>query len=689
MSSATSWIIPVSDPTAKTLLESLTSEVSIAQPEMVRRDGRTRTIQFVTKSSTPPSTGILWENAGFDPSSAVAVAIGNNAPPTAGTFELEFNGNSTGLTALAFNITAANLQTALNANPAIVTAGGVTVTKASGFDGSYLVAFVADGAQNLFVIEEGTLSPPSVVNVERVQAGDGDTNEVQRISFKQGYLAYSDDFSGSATGSIDVTVNQAGTTSAASVQTVAISSNVLSGTFTLTGTQQAQYDIVCAPNVAAVAYYTIAVGVLAVGLNSLYIDIFDSAGPVRIWFDLSNGGVAPATPTGGRLVEVNSAADTGVAWLAALNTAFAADANLAIVTPVTASGDTITLASKTLVALADGNENGAPGITITKTQADFGGLDQAGFVITMPSSQSAAVWFNLSAVEAVPDTFATASTLYPITSIAGTRSGIVFTSTGTQVATALAAGVTSLGEFTAATSTVTATMTAVFPIAGTIASTTSLLGCKVKRAGYYILGSFPFNAEAGDFQEVFGAYYRITKTGDSAWQFVALTIGGNATLTATDTNLVFAPVFTGTLVLNTWPMALAFDGTTSDTIDSTLEVQVTEPGGEPIKVLNISVTIRRDVIDGVNLTSAGASSNGANVYFLEAITGYTGGGSTNLDGVTTVGVPVPRFYWFYHATDGMRGYILRAGTDAESSPAYVRPDDYNAGSNAKCWVSAI
>jgi hypothetical protein len=116
---------------------------------------------------------------------------------------------------------------------------------------------------------------------------------------------------------------------------------------------------------------------------------------------------------------------------------------------------------------------------------------------------------------------------------------------------------------------------------------------------------------------------------------------------------------------------------------------VTEPGGEPIKVLNISVTIRRDVIDGVNLTSAGASSNGANVYFLEAITGYTGGGSTNLDGVTTVGVPVPRFYWFYHATDGMRGYILRAGTDAESSPAYVRPDDYNAGSNAKCWVSAI
>lgn len=78
----------------------------------------------------------------------------------------------------------------------------------------------------------------------------------------------------------------------------------------------------------------------------------------------------------------------------------------------------------------------------------------------------------------------------------------------------------------------------------------------------------------------------------------------------------------------------------------------------------------------------GGSGDGEGVEALKNVTGYTGGGATNLDGVTTVGVTKPRLYFFYHTTDGRQWFWLRAGTDAESSPNIIRPDDYNGATNA-------
>lgn len=71
--------------------------------------------------------------------------------------------------------------------------------------------------------------------------------------------------------------------------------------------------------------------------------------------------------------------------------------------------------------------------------------------------------------------------------------------------------------------------------------------------------------------------------------------------------------------------------------------------------------------------------------FLPDVTGYTGGGSTNLDGLNTVGILTPLVAKFYHSTDGLVEYTLRSGTTAESSPSVIRPDDYNATTNAKYW----
>ena len=64
----------------------------------------------------------------FPPSATVSLAIGLiDRPPTSGTFTLTFDGDTTD--ELSYNITATELQTALNSLASITAEGGVTVEK--------------------------------------------------------------------------------------------------------------------------------------------------------------------------------------------------------------------------------------------------------------------------------------------------------------------------------------------------------------------------------------------------------------------------------------------------------------------------------------------------------------------------------------------------------------------------------
>ena len=87
----------------------------------------------------------------------------------------------------------------------------------------------------------------------------------------------------------------------------------------------------------------------------------------------------------------------------------------------------------------------------------------------------------------------------------------------------------------------------------------------------------------------------------------------------------------------------------------------------------------------------GPSPGGGGGDTISLASGYTGGGPSNLDGTTTVGVTTPAIYSFKHSTSGWRRYILRAGTDAESAPVagvaptIIRPDDYAASTNEKVF----
>ncbi len=68
-------------------------------------------------------------------------------------------------------------------------------------------------------------------------------------------------------------------------------------------------------------------------------------------------------------------------------------------------------------------------------------------------------------------------------------------------------------------------------------------------------------------------------------------------------------------------------------------------------------------------------------------TGLTGGGATKLDGwaTTTISTSAPQTFVMFTIAGVLYVYRLDAGTDAESSPNIIRPDDYATTTNEKVW----
>ncbi|MEM0966620.1 MAG: fibronectin type III domain-containing protein [Verrucomicrobiota bacterium] len=105
-----------------------------------------------------------------------------------------------------------------------------------------------------------------------------------------------------------------------------------------------QYEVrVSALNTAVAQVDEItAVADLSDSLDGLYFDVYDSAGPVRVWFDVDNSGTsAPSAPTGGRLLEVTGIVTDASATSAA--TAIASSINGDSEFSASAVGATITI----------------------------------------------------------------------------------------------------------------------------------------------------------------------------------------------------------------------------------------------------------------------------------------------------------------------------------------------------------
>lgn len=106
---------------------------------------------------------------------------------------------------------------------------------------------------------------------------------------------------------------------------------------------------------------------------------------------------------------------------------------------------------------------------------------------------------------------------------------------------------------------------------------------------------------------------------------------------------------------------------------------------------NIALELLNNAFRGTEGTPLGGSDpldwlSSNSIQMVPTITGYTDGGSANLDGIATLTLSVPKLYAFIHPTDGLKIYLLRAGTDAANANNIIHPTDYNASTNAKVFV---
>lgn len=113
---------------------------------------------------------------------------------------------------------------------------------------------------------------------------------------------------------------------------------------------------------------------------------------------------------------------------------------------------------------------------------------------------------------------------------------------------------------------------------------------------------------------------------------------------------------------------------------------ITLPSGDGTLVLGDGVGITSASLfrTALGLTAAAILDPNRVLETEPAVTGFTGGGATNLDGVatTTLNTGTKRRV-FVSSKEYI--YELVTGTDAENSPYVVRPDDYNSLTNAKVW----
>ena len=103
-----------------------------------------------------------------------------------------------------------------------------------------------------------------------------------------------------------------------------------------------------------------------------------------------------------------------------------------------------------------------------------------------------------------------------------------------------------------------------------------------------------------------------------------------------------------------------------------------------------SSTMEIDFLSAINLPTDTPTASLTNSVFTP-LTALTGGAAGSLDGLVTAGgVITTSASAFVVVSNVFSAWQLRAGTTAENSAnGIVRPDDYNASTNARIWVQMI
>jgi hypothetical protein len=229
------------DPTNNTAYYGLNNNTVITDPYFFYGD--TKTIELYLRRTVNGTNQLITWPA----SPTIKVSLGPiDDVPTAGTFTVTYGANTT--SALAYNITAAAFQTALNALASITSAGGVVVTKVGD---NYTIEFNSTGDRTAFTANTGALFPLSTAVISVVQDGTGTSPEIVIFHLRQSSVVNATSWTSVGTGTATLSTLTAWASSGLDgsvTYTLAIDERIVDGTFTLTySATNTDYNFISAP----------------------------------------------------------------------------------------------------------------------------------------------------------------------------------------------------------------------------------------------------------------------------------------------------------------------------------------------------------------------------------------------------------------------------------------------------------
>ncbi len=211
------------------------ASVSIANPSVVNTTGAhgfsTGDVIIMTPGSGAPNAyGYYWTITKIDDTNfSIPVNV-----TVAGSGGSVIGFNTTGLTALAYNISAATLQTALSAVSVTEGYGALIVTL---YDtGNYQIAWSNLGAVPVLYGGGGGLVPACTADVFSAVAGSATTRGVQSLELQQQPVAYCEPAFAFTPAAVNATVTQAGSSGshANKIYAVIMTTGTYAGTFSIT-----------------------------------------------------------------------------------------------------------------------------------------------------------------------------------------------------------------------------------------------------------------------------------------------------------------------------------------------------------------------------------------------------------------------------------------------------------------------
>lgn len=130
-----------------------------------------------------------------------------------------------------------------------------------------------------------------------------------------------------------------------------------------------------------------------------------------------------------------------------------------------------------------------------------------------------------------------------------------------------------------------------------------------------------------------------------------------------------------------------------DSIECVLELEATQGSAYSVKLLHANATLKNGLLDPSALSPSTAVDHYTSsevdaliIHHEKSLSSLTGGSASDLDAIQTTSITTERAVFFYDADNSEYViYVLKAGTEAESSPDIIRPDDFAASTNEKYW----